>query len=308
VQPIVAGPHLLELRGDISDWLLRIRAWEAFLRTQSLTLAITSSAVAVASTHDHWPRWDMVKVQVEGGHLDVSVEDAMRVYSFMTGRLVECEEDGLVLVSSAGGCLGTDACEAVASEVRTAAILSTGPMPIVAGSNRREFETLTATVYNDTNGSATETGAVTEVACAPMPLDLLGVADILEWLDTPSLVARAIRIRLDDEGVPPSASELVLLPTFCSSLQSLPRERRLDAVRSAALLCLPLAERPRGLKERPIRVTANPNSEQLQSMRGGAYRVTLSKHGAGWRLHYWRDERAVTAALVTDHDSVEIPV
>ncbi len=304
---MVAGPQLLELGDDMISWLHAIRAWEEFLRRHSLGAVITDHAIAEANAHGHWPLWQQVQDGVHSSRLRVAVADIIRLFASLSGRFIEVDEEGLVLATSATGCLRSQTCTGIASEVCAAAISSIGATPVVAGAHQAETETVSATVLRQFQTGEREVGTSIEVACAPMPDDMLRAADVAEWIEEPLVALAAVRAQLAARNVPASVSEIELLPSFVASLQTMPRDRRADALETLVLLTLPPPSRPRGLRERPIRVDPGPNSAHLTSSRGQAFRATLSAHGSAWRLHYWRTQRVVTAAVVSDHDSVDIP-
>jgi hypothetical protein len=306
-QRVIAGPTLLELGADLTSWANTVRQWEVFLRQHQLAASISRTAVGESNAHGHWPIWPRVQSRVRHGRLEIETSDIIRLYSSLTSRFTEIDEDCLIFAPSASGCLGAFPCDQIAGEVRAAALLAGGSTPLIAASAAREDETVQGTRVRFLRGEDEETAESVVVTCVPSPQDLLEFAEISEWLDRPEFVVSALVERMKRDGSPAPESEIVFHPGFMDSLRAMPRAKWEGTLRTLALLSLPISARPAGIRERPIRRSVGANAQQLQSRCGAAFRATLSVHGPGWRLHYWRAGRVLTAAAVASHDTLDIP-
>jgi hypothetical protein len=308
-QPVVAGPRLIEVSDDILDWVGVVREWESFLRDNTLQALITDRAIPEANAHGHWPVWQDVSDRLKATGSELEVADIMRTFSFLTGRFKEVPEDALVLATAASGCLNSQTCQRLSPEIAAAAICTRDEEPIIAGAAATETETISATVYRLANAECEqESDESVDVTCTQLPSDFIRLLQIPAWIDTPALALEATQARMAATGAPHPDCTVAFLPTFVPSLRHMPRPKWADVIRTVAVLALEPSSRPRGPRERPIRTGAGPNADQMTSSWGKAYRATLSTHGTGWRLHYWRDTASIVVAVVADHDTLDIPV
>jgi hypothetical protein len=123
-----------------------------------------------------------------------------------------------------------------------------------------------------------------------------GLTSVLEPRRIFSIGARAIRQDILRRAGSRAQHELVIGAGFLASLwdSSIVSDATASVklLRAGAELAAGTAV-TMGFDIRPVRVNASPDAEQVVRSRDGAkgWRLTLAKHGAGWRLQYWHFTR-----------------
>ncbi len=203
------------------------------------------------------------------------------------------------------GCLSAMTCTTLTREI--AAILLEDDGSFLAGSLVDEDEVAEATALVEAGGLLMEETISAPFRCLSRP------ATYLAGLDTNEFVRASVAgVLVESEAVvrsggPGAVCTFACLTELEESLVSLTEAPLVRAAfRAMASLLRAPVNRNNALDERPLRVSAAPDSPPRVSDLGSAYRATVSDAGPGWRLHYWRRGSHVVFANVVQKDSLVI--
>jgi hypothetical protein len=226
----------------------------------------------------------------------------MQLLAAIVGRSTRREGTAAVEAWSSSGCINaTRWPNAHLSLIRLAEEYS-ADHPDLLGTRVTEDEAVRVVFLSELDGDIVEETTTFAVRCFAEPRALVAILDPSEYWQTPEV---AIRIASAQLPVAPRQS-FRCLPAFGQSLAGMDNRRRGEAIRKCALLLLAADDRPRGLKEHPLRVGPGPDDAQRVSSHGHAYRSAVSQSGTGWRVHYWRRGASVTFANVAVHSDAAI--
>lgn len=300
---LVAGPALYSVcHPEPQQWARSLVEWRDALQRLGLRPHLAPDCWAAAAKDDSLASFEGIQTRL--GADSAFAGAVIQVLASLLGLLEPYATDIVLYDWSSTGCLHHNPCRSSATEVVTvAASLQPRRVGILAAETP-EIETIEIEKLEQTDDDLDTIEVSFRVECFASPADLLAALDTADYVDRPDI---AIAIALDQLLPGGSARpEFQVLPQLAPSLARLTLPMRRSAISTMASALLPVAMRPRGLEEHAIRTGEGGNDPQVTSRWGKAQRATISKRGAGWRVHYWRGAETVTFSNVCVHASLEI--
>lgn len=300
---LVAGPGLYSIcHSDPQVWARSLVDWRDALQRLGLRPRLAQDCWVAASQDECLASFELVQ-QTLG--VDSGLAGALlQVLASLLGLIDPYAPDVVLYEWTSSGCLQRNGCRSSTREVVTvAASLQPRRVGIVAA-ELDETELVDVEQFDQDSDDLRTVDVSFNVVCLPSPVDLLDELDPADYVDRPEVAIAIVLDRIFPEGGDRPAFHV--LPELASSLTALSSALKRSAIETMAASLLPANSRPRGLEEHAIRTGPGGNDPQVRSRWGNAFRATISKRGAGWRLHYWRGLGVVTFSNVCMHESVEI--
>lgn len=300
---LIAGPSLYSAcRPDLDDWARSLAEWRDALERFGLRPRIPTDCLASAAKDECLPTFEKLRdlLGPEGPYPAAVLQLLGSLATFM-----EDQASDVVLYDwDSTGCLASNRCPtATAETVAVAASLQPHTVGVL-GTGLAETETVAIERFDETNDDLEIVEESFSIECFSTPTDLVAQLDSADFADRPEAAIAIECEKLGSRAAIPQRFHV--LPSLEESMRGLsPREKR-SAIRTMAISLLPLADRPRGSDEHELRTGVGANDPQVTSRWGKAYRLTVSKRGAGLRVHIWRGVQVVTFSNVCVHGSSEI--
>jgi hypothetical protein len=288
---------------DASTWLRGLAEWNDFLREVDLAPAIPTGHWVASESDGAYPSFEAVSELLATVGLAHLTGSALQLLASLLGR-ARPQSSAVAMSSwSASGCFGAPDCPALKAEVVAVLVELASDHRAILGSPVNDDERFQVAYLRETAGTVEEDSADFAAVCVAEPPLLLPLLDPAEYWNRPRV---GIQVALSQLGDVPGAMKWQVLPQLAESLNNVTDGIRRDSLRALALATFPLAQRPRGLDEHPLRKGRGSSDPQQESRWGKAFRATVRKHGIGWRVHYWRGPGGVTMSNLSPHDSVAI--
>jgi hypothetical protein len=298
------APALFSICGeDAASWLTGLTEWNDLLAEIDLAPILPEGHWEASQTDGTLPTFEAVTDYLGTAGLKNLAGSAVQVLASVLSRSRQSASSIALSDWTATGCFAAPGCPATKAAMVSMFVEQEAHDLQILGSRLNDEEQFHAD-YLRQDGSAIEQASLDFGArCVPTPAALVPLLDPADYWRRPAV---AIRIALSQGAGTYTPGAWQVLPQLTGSLEAATTGIRRDAIRALAMATLPLAQRPAGLDEHPLREGSGPGSPQLQSRHGKAYRATVRKHGLGWRVHYWRGPGGVTMSNLSPHSSTEI--
>jgi hypothetical protein len=247
-----------------------------------------------------YPDYPTIVKNLNAAGLGSSAPPAAALAAGLVAMCIETPGREVIDSWSSTGCLGT---RPPASDEIVLAIADFDVPCLIAGSSTRDGESLKIrALWEDGTGIAI-VGLDREVECFQSFDELLPALDPVAFRHDAVVALRIAIARLKSDGVTSEPRGCTILPTLREQLASADMGVARSAFGAMAQILRPKVDWPKGLDEHAIRTGESGNDPAHTSHLGTAMRITISKHGPGWRLHFWLGQEGITFANLAPHGS-----
>lgn len=297
----VAGAGLFAGPFD-SAWLARLRDWVEGLRAIGIPLHVTEHYWHALSLSGQYPDFATLHGNLTRSGLGAAAAPAAALAAAIVtmSRVVPVTQ--VIDSWKSDGCLATTKgpCDAVVEAIAELDVDAN-----VAGSIARDEESLEIQLLWEDERDLVLVEKRLVAQCYTAFSELLPAINPLDFKAQPEVALKVVLSQMNPATMAGTRS-FRISERLRSQLYNADRALLRRALFVMATVLGPKESWPKGLDEHALRQGPGGNDPPVTSSAGTGTRVTVSKHGAGWRLHFWLGADGVVFANLATHSETDI--